>query len=128
MVRGIVRHYGKVEEILTITYDAYNKLEEVLFKCKWFKVNLQGPNRTVVDDDCGFTRLKTAPSSIQNPNWRTTDPFAFPHHLEQAFYLPYPQDPEEWSIVIPFIPRARSIMRPEPDVVVVGNPNQQEDT
>jgi hypothetical protein len=43
-----VPHYGKLEEILVVSYDAHSKFEEYVFKCKWFKVNLAGANCTVV--------------------------------------------------------------------------------
>ncbi|CAM6082122.1 unnamed protein product [Calypogeia fissa] len=115
-IRSTVAHYGKIEEILTVKYHAHTTLEEVVLKCKWFKMNLVGQNRTCEEDPCGFTRLKT--NSVVSSNWRTSDPFAFPHHLEQCFYLPYPDD-EEWSIVMPYIPRSRSIVQSIPDVVVV---------
>jgi hypothetical protein len=51
-----VPHYGKIEEIIVISYDAQSKFEEYVFKCKWFKVNLARNNPTVVQDECGFTR------------------------------------------------------------------------
>ncbi len=60
IVRNIVPHYGKLEEILVVSYDAYSKFEEYVFKCKWFRVNLAGANRTIVQDECGHTRFKTS--------------------------------------------------------------------
>jgi hypothetical protein len=45
---NIIRDYGKLEEILVVSYDAHSKFEVYVFKCKWFKVNLAGANRTVV--------------------------------------------------------------------------------
>jgi hypothetical protein len=48
IVRDIVPHYGKLEEILVVFYDAHSKFEEYVFKCKWFRVNLAGANRIVV--------------------------------------------------------------------------------
>jgi Domain of unknown function (DUF4216) len=111
-IRSTVAHYGKIEEILTIKYHAHTTLEEVVLRCKWLKMNLVGANRTCEEDPCGFTRIKT------NTFSQTSDPFAFPHHLEQCFYLPYPEE-DEWSIVMPYIPRSRAIVQEDADVVVV---------
>jgi hypothetical protein len=95
----------------------YGKLEEILFKCKWFKVNLDGANRTVVQDECEHTRLKTSATSYQPSHWQTSEPFTFPSHVEQCFYLPYPLDPEEWSLVVTYVPQSRSILGEKPKVV-----------
>ncbi|CAM6039049.1 unnamed protein product, partial [Sphagnum compactum] len=94
IVRDIVPHYGKLEEILVVSYDAHSKFEEYVFKCKWFKVNLAGANCT-----------------------QTSEPFTFPSHVEQCFYLPYPPNPEEWSLVVTYVPRSRSILGEKPEVV-----------
>ncbi len=48
IVRDIVPHYGKLEEILVVFYAAHSKCEEYVFKCEWFKMNLAGANCTVV--------------------------------------------------------------------------------
>jgi len=61
-----VPHYGKLEEILVVSYDAHSKFEEYVFKCKWFKVNFAGANCTVVQDECGHTQLKTSAISLVN--------------------------------------------------------------
>ena len=118
-IRAMVSHYGKIQEILTVAYDGHSQFEETIFKCKWFKSNLVGANRTVVEDECGFTRLKTTKSSRVASNWQTSEPFAYPHHLEQCFYLPYPPSPEEWSIVMTYIPHSRSVVQEEANVIVV---------
>ncbi len=94
MVRAMVSHYGKIQEILTISYDGFTKFQETIFKCKWFKSNLVGAHPTIVEDECGFTRLKTMATSVVASHWRTSEPFAYPHHLEQCFYLPYPPCPK----------------------------------
>jgi Domain of unknown function (DUF4216) len=121
IVRDIVPHYGKIEEIMIISYDANSKFEEYVFKCKWFKVNLAGQNRTVFQDETGFTRLKTSSTSFQQSHWQTSEPFAFPTHVEQCFYIPYPPDPDEWSLVVTYVPRSRSIVGEKPDIMVVTN-------
>lgn len=130
MVRSNVTHYGKVEEILTVTYDSYTKFDEVLFKCKWFKVNLEGNNATLVDDPCGFPRLKTTPTSVYREDWSSSEPFAFPHHLEQCFYVPYPipPGPEDWSIVVPYTPRSRCVVQERSNVIVGQEVDQEDDT
>ncbi len=46
IVQDIVPHYGKLEEILVVSYDAHSKFEEYVFTCKWFKMNLAGANCT----------------------------------------------------------------------------------
>ncbi len=120
-------HYGKIEEILIITYDAHSKFEEYVFKCKWFKVLLAGHNRTVLQDECGFTRLRTSATSFQPSHWQTSEPFTFPSHVEQCFYIPYPPDPEEWSLVITYVPRSRSIVGEKPEVIVVSTMDEDED-
>ncbi|CAM6045796.1 unnamed protein product [Sphagnum compactum] len=117
IVRDIVPHYGKLEEILVVSYDAHSKFEEYVFKCKWFKVNLAGANYTVVQDECGHTRLKTSATSYQPSHWQTPEPFTFPSHVEQCFYLPYPPNPEEWSLVVTYVPQSRSILGEKPEVV-----------
>jgi hypothetical protein len=124
VVTAMVPWYGKVEEILVLTYDSYTKIEVVLFKCRWFKTNLVGGNVTLLHDDCGFTRLKTSASSTLRQDWATSDPFTFPHQVEQCFYLPYPQNPDEWSIVIPYTPRSRNVVQEHPEVVVVEDVDQ----
>lgn len=121
IIRDEVPHYGKIDEILVVSYDAQSKFQEFVFKCSWFKVNLVGPNRTVLQDDSGFTRLKTSATSFQVSHWRTSEPFTFPSHLEQCFYIPYPLDPEEWSLVIKYVPRSRSIVSEKLEVIVVSN-------
>ncbi len=72
IVRDIVSHYGKLEEILVVSYDAHSKFEKYVFKCKWFKVNLASANRTIVQDECGHTRLKTSATSYQPFHWQTS--------------------------------------------------------
>ncbi len=110
-------HYGKLEEILVVSYDAHSKFEEYVFKCKWFKVNLAGANCTVVQDECGHTQLKTSATSYQPSHWQTSEPFTFPSHVEQCFYLPYPPNPEEWSLVVTYVPRSCSILGEKLEVV-----------
>ncbi len=117
IVRDIVPHYGNLEEILVVSYDAHSKFEKYVFKCKWFKVNLAGANRTVVQDECGHTRLKTSATSYQPSHRQTSEPFTFPSHVEQCFYLPYPPNPEEWSLVVTYVPRSRSILGEKLEVV-----------
>jgi hypothetical protein len=117
----MVPYYGKVEEILVLTYNSYTFMEVILFKCRWFKTNLAGANATIVEDECGFTRLKTSSSSTIRQDWATSDPFVFPHQVEQCFFLPYPPNPEEWSIVIPYAPRSRAVVQEKPDLVVVDH-------
>ncbi|CAM6097835.1 unnamed protein product [Calypogeia fissa] len=34
IIRDVVPHYGKIEEILVVLYDAFSKFEEYVFKCK----------------------------------------------------------------------------------------------
>jgi hypothetical protein len=119
VVTAMVPWYGKVEEIMLLTYNSYTKMEVILFKCRWFKTNLVGANITVIEDDCGFTRLKTSTSSTVRQDWATSDPFTFPHQVEQCFYLPYPEDPDQWSIVIPYKPRSRNVVQEHPEVVIV---------
>jgi Domain of unknown function (DUF4216) len=121
IVHDIVPHYGKIEEIMIISYDANSKFEEYVFKCKWFKVNLAGQNRTVFQDETGFTRLKTSSTSFQQSHWQTSEPFAFPTHVEQCFYIPYPPDLDEWSLVVTYVSRSRSIVGEKPDIMVVTN-------
>jgi hypothetical protein len=81
------------------------------------KVNLAGANCTVLQDECGHTRLKTSATSYQPSHWQTSEPFTFPSHVEQCFYLPYPPDPEEWSLVVTYVPRLRSIIGEKLEVV-----------
>ena len=76
-----------------------------IFKCSWFRINLAGDNPTLVQDPFGFSRLKTT------GHWRTTDVFVFPSHVEQCYYIPYPLDQDNWSIVVTHIPRSRSIVQ-----------------
>lgn len=121
LVTAMVPYYGKVEEIVILTYKSWTEMEVVLFKCKWYKSNLRGVNATVVEDDCGFTRLKTSASSTLRQDWSTSDPFAFPHQVEQCFYLPYPPDPEDWSIVIPYTPRSRAVVQEKSEVMIVDD-------
>jgi hypothetical protein len=33
---------------LVVSYDAYLKFEEYVFKCKWFRVKLAGANQTII--------------------------------------------------------------------------------
>jgi hypothetical protein len=40
--------------------------EEYVFKCKWFEVNLAGANCTIVQDECGHTRLKTSATTVKD--------------------------------------------------------------
>jgi hypothetical protein len=121
VVTALVPYYGKVEEILVLTYNSHTFMEVILFKCRWFKTNLAGANATIVEDDCGFTRLKTSSSSTIRQDWATSDPFLFPHQVEQCFYLPYPLHPQEWSIVIPYTPRSRAVVQEKPEVVIVDH-------
>jgi hypothetical protein len=58
-------YHEKVEEILMVFYHAYSKFKEYVFKCKWFRINLAGANQTVIQDECGHTRLKTFATNYQ---------------------------------------------------------------
>jgi hypothetical protein len=80
-------------------------------------VNLASANCTVVQDECGHTRLKTSATIYQPSHWQSSEPFTFPSHVEQCFYLPYPPNPEEWSLVVTYVPRSRSILGEKPEVV-----------
>ncbi|CAM6094114.1 unnamed protein product [Calypogeia fissa] len=82
IVRDVVPHYEKIEEILVVSYDVFSKFEEYVFKCKWFKVNLVGNNATVFQYECGHRRLKTSTTSFQPSHWQTSKPFTFPSHVE----------------------------------------------
>jgi hypothetical protein len=62
--------------------------------------------------------VKTFATSYQSSHWQTSEPFTFPSHVEQCFYLPYPRDLEEWSLVVTFVPRLRSIIGEKPEVVL----------
>lgn len=124
IVRAMVPYYGKLEEIVVLEYKSEMEMEVVLFKCRWFKSNMRGPNATLVEDECGFTRLRTSTSSTLRQDWATSDPFAFPHQVEQCFYLPYPEMEEEWSIVIPYTPRSRSVVQEKSEVVIVDHIDQ----
>ncbi len=75
----MVPYYGKIEEIVIITYNSYTTMEVTLSKCRWFKTNLTSVNATLVEDECGFPRLKTSTSSTIRQDWVMLDPFAFPH-------------------------------------------------
>lgn len=122
VVRAMVPYYGKLEEIVVLEYKSEMQMEVVLFKCRWYKSNLRGPNATLVEDECGFKRLRTSASSTLTQDWATSEPFAFPHQVEQCFYLPYPLEPErEWSIVIPYTPRSRSVVQEKSEVVIVDH-------
>lgn len=119
-VHGVIHHYGKIEEIMIVQYDSYTKFDEVLLSCKWFKVNLAGINATAAPDECGFTRLKTTSGSVYRDDWASSEPFVFPHQVDQCFYVPHPEI-EGWSIVIPYIPRSRSVVQEKPELVVVDD-------
>jgi hypothetical protein len=107
-----------LEEILVVSYDAHSKFEEYVFKCKWFKVNLVSANCTIAQDECGHTWLKTSATSYQPSHWQTSKPFTFPNHVEQCFYLPYPPNLKEWSLVVTYVPRSHSILDEKPEVVL----------
>ena len=64
--------------------------------------------------------LRTSATSFQPLHWSTSKPFDFPSHLEQCFYIPYPPQPEEWSLVVTYVPRSRSIVGEKPDVVIAS--------
>jgi hypothetical protein len=112
-----VPHYEKLKQILVVFYDAYSKFEEYVFKCKWLRVNLDGANQSVIQDECGHTRLKTSATSYQPSHWQTSEPFTFCCQVEQCFPLPYPPDPEEWSHVVTYVPRSCSIIGEKAEVV-----------
>lgn len=108
-----------------MAYDSYSRMEKTLLKCQWYRTNLEGRNRTIIhDDECGFTKVKTSTTIRQD--WSTSDPFAFPHAVEQCFYVPHPSDPEDWSIVIPYVPRARSVVQAEDEYIVVEGTEDME--
>lgn len=113
MVRAVVPHYGKLQEIMTISYWTHGRLDMEVFRCLWYTSNLAGDNATLLDDECGFHRLKmTVPRA-------TADPFVFPRHVEQCYYLPYPiPGPEQWSIAIVYRPRSRCTVQEKPNVIV----------
>ena len=83
--------------------------------------------RTILQDDCGHTWLRTSATSFQPSYWSTSDPFAFPSHVEQCFYIPYPPDPEEWSLVVTYVPRFCSIVGEKPDFVITSTVEVDED-
>ena len=121
VVQDIVPHFGKIEEIMVVEYDAHSKFEEYVFKCRWFRSNLVGHNCTIIlEEECGHTRLRTSATSFQPLHWSTSEPFAFPSHLEQCFYMPYPPTPEERSLVVTYVPQSRSIVGEKPDFVITS--------
>lgn len=117
-------HFGKIEEIIIVSYHDLSRFEEHVFKCRWFKVNLVGDDATVVQDECGFTRVRTSATNFQTSRFRTSEPFAFPCHLEQCFFIPYPPAPEEWSFVITYVPRSRSVIRQKEEVIIVDEEDE----
>jgi hypothetical protein len=80
-------------------------------------VNLIGANQTVIQDKCRHTRLKISAINYQPSHWQTLEPFTFPCHVEQCFYLPYSPDLEEWSLVVTYVPRSRFIIGEKAEVV-----------
>jgi hypothetical protein len=93
-------------------------LKNMCVKCKWFRVNLAGANQTIIQDECEHTRLKISATSYQPSHWQTSEPFTSLHHVEQCFYLPYPPDPEEWSLIVTYVPRSCSIIGEKAEVVL----------
>lgn len=64
LMQGFKYHYGKIEENMTVKWDFHNMFEEVLFECKWFKVNLKGVHATCKLEKCGFAWLKITLTTI----------------------------------------------------------------
>jgi hypothetical protein len=125
IIRDIVPHYRKLEEILEVSYDAHSKFD--IFKCKWFKVNLASANQIIFQNECGHTRLKTFAISFQPSHWQTSEPFTFSNHVEQCFYLPFLRDPKKWSFIVTYVPHSRYIIGEKPEVLIITALDQDED-
>ena len=71
--------------------------------------------------------MKTSATSFVSSNWSTSDPFAFPSHVEQCFFIPYPPDLEEWSLVVTYVPRSRPIVGEAVEVLITSTIERDEE-
>ena len=98
-VTSDLRYYGYLEDILDIDFKSF---KVVLFKVRWYRLLLQGDERTVIDHDNGFTMINT---NRYEPN---TEPYVLPIQCEQVFFSEVPGR-AGWSFVVRFDPRGRPV-------------------
>jgi hypothetical protein len=93
---------GVLTDILEVEYGTFNI---ILMGARWYKVELEGRNRSVVRDECGFIRVDTRRTMPRSR--KDSDVWVFPHQVDQCFYVPMTSTLRGWSLVVPVFPRAR---------------------
>ncbi len=94
--------YGIIQDILEVEFLNF---KVVLFGCDWFKIIEEGIHQTLVDDKCGFKRLKTHSSNILSKRHPMDDVWIYPSQVDQCFYVPMTRRDPHWSLVVPVWPR-----------------------
>lgn len=85
-------YYGQVEDIYELIYGGNNSV--FLFKCKWFKTNLQMEGRRR-----GVKQYKNQISICIKDVWYENEPFILASQAEQVFYVDDLYNGSEWKVV-----------------------------
>jgi hypothetical protein len=93
---------GVLTDILEVEYGTFTL---VLMGAQWYKVEIEGRNPSVVRDECGFIRVDTRRKMPRSR--KEDDPWVFPWHVDQCFYVPMTSTLHGWSLVVPVFPCGR---------------------
>lgn len=88
--------YGYVDTIVRLNFDSFNT---VLFKCQFWDsiIRQRGSNATVLEDECGFDRVKAR--NFLRASAMDDDPFIFPKDVSQLFYVNDPIN-QGWKLAV----------------------------
>lgn len=93
--RGKLQYYGFLQCIVRVEFDSF---ETVLFGREWYDTIVKrGKNGTLVEDECGFNRIKIG--HFFPIHRATNEPFIFPKDVIEVFYMKDVINPG-WEIAI----------------------------
>ena len=86
-----LEYVGWVEEIISMDY---KKIEVIVLYCTWAQTNMSGACATMKYDEYGSTLFKFDRLILYS-----TNSFAFPLHVQQAFYVD-DKGNDGWKIIL----------------------------
>ena len=99
---SVLEYFGVIEDIIKISWEGCEQLDQVLFYCHWFDPTARGVRRT---ENLGLVEVK---HSLRLSNF---EPFVLSSQVTQVYYLPYAcatrSDLRDWWVVYHVTPRDR---------------------
>lgn len=99
---NVLEYFGVIEDIIKISWEGMEKLDQVLFYCHWFDPTSRGVRRT---ENLGLVEVKHS-SRLSN-----FEPFVLASQVTQVYYLSYAcsarSDLRDWWVVYHVPPRDR---------------------